>query len=196
MLGLLLILSVLLFQSPITTSILSSQLHTHSLPVSLRLSFHKYFQSFDYAPQNVKYKNPASTGLFFTEYLAEDPEEMDQELVSIETLLKFPERFHQKMVTVRGIVKQPEMHLDKTELFFDFVFVLEKDSVSLIVFGRHDRTQGGSSIAMGNYVEVTGIFWKDRETADYHFENNLEALTITPYPSLTPDRTSFTQRLW
>ncbi|GJL55124.1 MAG: hypothetical protein NPIRA02_22560 [Nitrospirales bacterium] len=118
---------------------------------------------------------------------------MDQEIVSIETLLEFPERFHQKMVTVHGIVKQPEMHLDETELFFDFVFILEKDSVSLIVFGRHDRTQGGSSIAMGNYVEVTGIFWRDRVANNYHFENNLEAMTVTPYPSLIPDRTSFTQ---
>ncbi|GJL64499.1 MAG: hypothetical protein NPIRA04_31530 [Nitrospirales bacterium] len=115
----------------------------------------------------------------------------EPEVVEIDTLLKFAENFHLKVVTVRGIVKQPEMHLDETTLFFDFVFVLQNETASLIVFGRHDRTQGSSPIAMDHQVEVTGIFWKDRMAHDYHFENNLEAITVTPYPPLIPDRTSF-----
>ncbi|MGB0909786.1 MAG: hypothetical protein ACPGYT_05445 [Nitrospirales bacterium] len=92
-------------------------------------------------------------------------------------------------MTVRGIIAQPEIHLDDTELFFNFVFLLKDGNKSIIVFGRHDRTQGGSSITMGNTVEVTGTFWKDRIAHEYHFKNNLEAITIRPYPSLTPDRT-------
>ena len=111
------------------------------------------------------------------------------EFVSIKHLLEFPQLFHKKMVTVRGTIAQPEMHLDDTELFFDFVFLLMEGENSLVVFGQHDRTQGGSPIAMGNTVQVTGIFWKDRIAHDYHFKNNLEALTVTPYPSLTPNRT-------
>ena len=109
--------------------------------------------------------------------------------ISIETLLRSPERFHKQTVTVRGIVTQPEMHIDRTELFFDFVFVLKEGEQSLVVFGRHDRTQGSSPIAMGQTVEVTGIFWKDRIAQDYHFTNNLEAITVSPYPSMVPDRT-------
>ena len=115
--------------------------------------------------------------------------EKEKERPSIETLLHSPEFFHKKTVTIRGIVVQPEMHLDETELFFDFVFLLKDGNKSLVVFGRHDRTQGSSPIAMGNTVEVTGIFWKDRIAHDYHFKNNLEAITVVPYPSLTPDRT-------
>ena len=112
-----------------------------------------------------------------------------KEAVSIEALLTYPEQFHRKTVTVRGMVTQPEMHLDDTKLFFDFVFVLKKGEYSIVVFGQHDRTQGNSPIAMGHTVQVTGIFWKDRIAHDYHFTNNLEAITITPYPSLIPDRT-------
>ena len=110
-------------------------------------------------------------------------------LISIETLLDSPELFHKKTVTVRGRIAQPEMHLDSTELFFDFVFILKEGTRSLVVYGRHDRTQGDSPIAMGNTVEVTGIFWKDRIAHEYHFENNLQAITVKPYPSLIPDRT-------
>ena len=112
-----------------------------------------------------------------------------KEPLPIEALLAFPERFHKKTVTVRGMVAQPEMHLDDTELFFNFVFVLKEGTKSIVVFGRHDRTQGSIPIAMGHTVEVTGIFWKDRIAHDHHFQNNLEAIIITPYPSLIPDRT-------
>ncbi len=111
------------------------------------------------------------------------------DLISIATLLEFPKRYHQKIITVRGTIAQPEMHLDDTQLFFHFVFLLTEGEQSLVVFGRHDRTQGGSAIAMGNTVQVSGLFWKDRQAHDYHFENNLEAITVSPYPSLTPHRT-------
>ena len=112
-----------------------------------------------------------------------------QQPISLKTLLTFPERFHKQTITVRGIVTQPEMHLDRTELFFDFVFVLKEGQQSLVVFGHHDRTQGSSPIAMNQAVEVTGIFWKDRIAQGYHFTNNLEAITVSPYPSMVPDRT-------
>ena len=110
------------------------------------------------------------------------------ELVTVDTLLTQPERFHEKHVRVRGVVSQPEMHLDESGLFFDFVFVLKEGNHSLIVFGQHDRTQGSSSIVMGARVEVSGRFWKDRKAHDHHFENNLEAMAVSPYPPLTPDR--------
>ncbi|MCA9472339.1 MAG: hypothetical protein MRJ96_14130 [Nitrospirales bacterium] len=110
------------------------------------------------------------------------------ELVTVQSLLSNPEHFHKKHVTVRGVVRQPEMHLDETGLFFDFVFVLQEGNQQLVVFGRHDRTQGSSPIVMGERVQVSGVFWKDRVAKEYHFENNLEALAVTLYPPLTPDR--------
>jgi len=152
------------------------------------------YESFQYFPQSpdTVHRNLKVTQLrAHTRSLTVNPSaETEAEVVEIETLLKFSEHFHRKVVTVRGIVKQPEMHLDETKLFFDFVFVLQHETASLVVFGRHDRTQGSSPIAMDHQVEVIGIFWKDRMAHDYHFENNLEAITVTPYPSLIPDRTS------
>ena len=109
------------------------------------------------------------------------------DLISIETLLSNPSRYHKKTIRVRGTITQPELHIDDTGLFLNFVFVLRDAKDSLVVFGRHDRTQGHVPITTDGHVEVTGIFWKDRVAHDYHFQNNLEALKVTTFPSLNPD---------
>ena len=109
------------------------------------------------------------------------------DLITIETLLSNPSRYHKKTITVRGTVTQPELHVDDTGLFLNFVFVLRDAKDSLVVFGRHDRTQGNVPITTDGQVEVTGIFWKDRVAHDHHFQNNLEALKVTTFPSLNPD---------
>ena len=111
------------------------------------------------------------------------------DLVTIQTLLSNPSRYHQQSIRVRGTVTQPELHVDDTGLFLNFVFVLRDADDSLVVFGRHDRTQGNVPITTDGQVEVTGIFWKDRVAHDYHFQNNLEALRVTTFPSLIPDAT-------
>jgi len=187
MYGLLLLCGLLTFQSPGTPNG-SSFSEPHLLPSRI---FPEPLQYFSQPPNDTHDHSTINQLQAHTQFFTVNSSaNSDPDVVTIETLLKFPERFHQKLVTVRGIVKQPEMHLDETELYFDFVFVLQNETVSLIVFGHHDRTQGGSPIAMDQHVEVTGIFWKDRIAHDYHFENNLEAITITPYPSLIPNRTS------
>ncbi len=118
-----------------------------------------------------------------------DYSEGRHEDVSLKELLNFPLNFHNKTVRIRGTVAQPEMHLTETKLFFKFVFLLKDQDKSIVVFGQHDRTQGSSPLAMGNKVEVIGIFWKNRIDHNVHFKNNLEAITIHPYPSLVPSKT-------
>lgn len=108
-------------------------------------------------------------------------------IVSIAELLVRPDRFHLHYVTVRGRIVQPELHIDETELFLDFVFLLEAQGRRLLVFGRFDRTLGNNPIVTDAMVEITGIFWKERFADQQRFENILEACRISPYPSLVPD---------
>ncbi|PJA80685.1 MAG: hypothetical protein CO149_00845 [Nitrospirae bacterium CG_4_9_14_3_um_filter_51_5] len=109
------------------------------------------------------------------------------EHVSIAKLLSHPAAYHQRPVAVRGIVTQPELHLDDSELAIRFVFRLADGDQSIVVFGEHDRTQGAPSIALDLSVEVIGVFWKERELNASHVINTIEALTVSPYPSLVPD---------
>jgi hypothetical protein len=92
-------------------------------------------------------------------------------------------------VAVRGIVTQPELHLDESELFISFVFRLADGNQSVVVFGRHDRTQGPPSISLDLSVEVIGVFWKERDLHESHISNTIEALTVDPYPPLIPENT-------
>ena len=109
------------------------------------------------------------------------------EHVSITTLLNDGADFHQRLVAVRGLVTQPELHLDESELFINFVFRLAEGDQSVVVFGRHDRTQGAPSISLNLSVEVIGVFWKERDIDNAHITNTIEALTVSPYPPLVPD---------
>lgn len=109
------------------------------------------------------------------------------EHVSITELLSHGTAYHQRLVVVRGVVTQPELHLDDSELFVNFVFRLADGDQSLVVFGRHNRTQGAPSISLDLSVEVVGVFWKDRKLNASHVSNTIEALTVSPYPSLVPD---------
>lgn len=109
------------------------------------------------------------------------------EHVSIAKLLSHGEKYHQRLVAVRGVVTQPELHLDDSELIIRFVFRLADGDQSLVIFGHHDRTQGAPSISLDLSVEVIGIFWKERDWNSSHVINTIEALTVSPYPSLVPN---------
>jgi hypothetical protein len=109
------------------------------------------------------------------------------EHVSISTLLEHPADFHQRLVTVQGIVTQPELHLDESQLFLNFVFRLADSGQSIVVYGRHDRTQGPPSISLDLSVEVIGVFWKERDLNDSRITNTIEAFAVAPYPPLTPE---------
>jgi len=109
------------------------------------------------------------------------------EQVSIARLLSNGAAYHQRLVAVRGLVTQPELHLDDSELFINFVFRLAEGDQSVVVFGRHDRTQGAPSITMDLSVEVIGVFWKERELHESHIFNTIEALAVAPYPPLIPE---------
>lgn len=109
------------------------------------------------------------------------------ENVSIAMLLSHPTSYHQRLVAVRGVVTQPELHLDESELVTHFVFRLAEGEQSIIIFGQHDRTQGSPSISLDLSVEVIGVFWKERELNTALVINTIEALTVSPYPSLVPD---------
>lgn len=109
------------------------------------------------------------------------------EHVSIANLLSQGAHYHQRLIAVRGVVTQPELHLDETELFINFVFRLSDGEQSVVIFGRHDRTQGAPSISLDLSVEVIGVFWKEREFAESHVINTIEAITVTPHPPLIPD---------
>lgn len=102
-------------------------------------------------------------------------------------LLSQPASYHQQLVAVRGVVTQPEMHLTDSELAIRFVFRLAEGEQSIVVFGQHDRTQGSPSISLDLSVEVIGVFWKEREMNASRVFNTIEALTVSPYPSLIPD---------
>lgn len=109
------------------------------------------------------------------------------EHVSIASLLSNGADYHQRLVAVRGLVTQPELHLDSSKLFVNFVFRLAEEEQSVVVFGRHDRTQGAPSISLDLSVEVIGVFWKERDLHGSHVTNTIEAITVTPYPSLIPE---------
>jgi hypothetical protein len=109
------------------------------------------------------------------------------EHVSIVSLLSNGADYHQRLVVVRGLITQPELHLDVSELFINFVFRLADEDQSVVVFGRHDRTQGAPSISLDLPVEVIGVFWKERDLNNSHITNTIEALSVVPYPSLTPE---------
>ena len=108
---------------------------------------------------------------------------------SISTLLGGPEKFHQQLIKIRGIIKQPELHLDDTQLKEKFVFRLTEGKQYITVFGIHDRTQGAPFISMDQQVEVVGYFYTEHVLNSYPLTNLLEALTVTPYPAIEPDRT-------
>ena len=109
------------------------------------------------------------------------------EPVSIDSLLRHGAHYHQRLVAIRGHVTQPELHLDESELFVNFVFRLADGDQSVVVFGRHDRTQGALSISLDLSVEVIGVFWKERELNSSHITNTIEALSVSPYPTLIPE---------
>ncbi|MDR4482915.1 MAG: hypothetical protein R3B95_06685 [Nitrospirales bacterium] len=109
------------------------------------------------------------------------------EQVSIAMLLSHPASYHQRLVAIRGVVTQPELHLDDSELVIRFVFRLVDGGQSIVIFGQHDRTQGSPSISLDRSVEVIGVFWKERELNASLVINTIEALTVSPYPSLIPD---------
>jgi len=109
--------------------------------------------------------------------------------VSITDLLTNSQAYHEKLVSVRGRIIQPELHLDETELYLDFVFRLSQGTHSLVVYGRHDRTQGAPPIIINPAVEVIGTFWKDQNRKGLTIFNALEAFSVTPYPSSIPGST-------
>ncbi len=109
--------------------------------------------------------------------------------VAISDLLKNGQDYHQHLVSVRGKITQPELHLDETELFLDFVFRLEQGAQSIIVYGRHDRTQGQTPIRMNQSVQVIGTFFKEQKRDEERIFNVLEATVVSPYPSPIPEKT-------
>jgi hypothetical protein len=109
--------------------------------------------------------------------------------VSIADLLGENQAFHQQLVSVRGLITPPELHLDESELYLDFVFRLSQGTHSIIVYGRHDRTQGAPAISMNQTVEVIGTFWKEQKRNGSLIVNALEAISVTPYPSSIPGST-------
>ena len=109
--------------------------------------------------------------------------------VSITDLLTNSHDYHQQLVSIRGLITQPELHLDETELYFDFVFRLSQDNHSIVVYGQHDRTRSSPSIIINHTVEVIGIFWKEQDRNGSLIFNVLEAFSVTPHPSAIPENT-------
>ena len=109
--------------------------------------------------------------------------------VSIPDLLGHSQNYDQQLVSIRGLITQPELHLDETELYFNFVFRLEQETDSIIVYGRHDRTLGPPAIRMHQFVEVVGTFFKKQERSGSTIFNVLQATSVTPYPSSIPEST-------
>ncbi len=62
----------------------------------------------------------------------------------------------------------------------NFVFRLAHGDQSIVIFGRHDRTQGAPSISLDLSVEVIGVFWKERELNSSHITNTIEAHSVSP----------------
>lgn len=117
--------------------------------------------------------------------------EPNASLVTISKLLKKPDQYHKKPVRVRGTVTRLELHLDDTEFFIDFVFELKNGPDTVVVFGRHDRTQGDIQISTNRTVEVRGMFWKERLAKGHRLKNNLEAISVFFFPSLAPNQARF-----
>ncbi len=109
--------------------------------------------------------------------------------VSIRDLLKHGQTYHQQVIKVRGVITQPELHLDDTQLYLDFVFRLSQGADSIIVYGRHDRTQSAPSIVTNHSAQVVGTFWIEQHRNGLIISNILEAYSVTPYPPSIPDRT-------
>ncbi len=109
--------------------------------------------------------------------------------IALADLVKDPQSFHQQQISVRGQVTQLELHLDESELYLDFVFRLSQGPSSILVYGRHDRTQGAPAMSMNETVEVVGLFWKEQNRDGTSILNILEAITVAPYPSSIPSRT-------
>ena len=109
-------------------------------------------------------------------------------LLSVAELLEHSEDYHLKLIRLRGVVKRLELHLDETEHFIDFVFFLQEEGEHVLVFGRHDRTQGDIQLTSDHMVEVEGIFWKERIANGYTLKNNVEAQHINFYPPLISDQ--------
>ena len=156
----------------------------NGLPLTLFLSililtFPNIVESFHHKTPLFSFLSPLSHHT-----ISQDP---PADVVSITQLLSEPNLYHKTIIKVRGTVTQPELHVDESGLFIRFVFVLKDAEDTLIVFGHHDRTQGNIQIETNEKVEVIGIFWKERTANDHHFQNNLEAITVTRYPPLHPD---------
>ncbi len=109
--------------------------------------------------------------------------------ITIQTVLHQARKYHSRQITITGVVTQPELHLDESKMYIDFVFRLEQGIHSLIVFGRHDRTQGTLPISLHQSVQVVGIFWETLERKGARLTHVLEAQSLLPYPSLIPDNT-------
>ena len=107
--------------------------------------------------------------------------------VTIADLFRDSQDYHQQVVSVQGLITQPELHLDETELYLDFVFRLSQGTLSIIVYGRHDRTLGAPAIRMNQSVEVIGTFFKEQDREGSVLLNVLEAISVMPYPSSIPE---------
>ena len=109
--------------------------------------------------------------------------------VALSTLIENGQEYHEEIVSIQGLITQPELHLDETELFFDFVFRLSQGSQSIIVYGRHDRTTGPPTIRTNQPIEVTGIFFREQKRNGSIVFNVLQAISVKPHPSSIPENT-------
>ena len=108
--------------------------------------------------------------------------------LSLSRLLADPEKYHQQLIRLRGQVTRLELHLDNTQHFIDFVFFLKDGREKVLVFGRHDRTNGDIQLTSDHMVEVQGRFLKERIANGHRLINNLEAYQVRFYPPKNPDR--------
>ena len=108
--------------------------------------------------------------------------------LSLSRLLADPEKYHQQLIRLRGQVTRLELHLDNTQHFIDFVFFLKDGREKVLVFGRHDRTNGDIQLTSDHMVEVQGRFLKERTANGHRLLNNLEAYQVRFYPPRNPDR--------
>ncbi len=118
---------------------------------------------------------------------------IQQDQITIPMLLDDPHAYHRQIITLSGIISQPELHLDESELYIDFVFLLTQGSHSIVVFGRHDRTQGTLPISLHQSISVMGRFWKQLDWKGSHLTNVIEAQLLTPEPPLIPEAASLYQ---
>jgi hypothetical protein len=114
-------------------------------------------------------------------------------IISIADVLQSPQKYHHQVIRIRGTVKRLELHLDDTHHFINFVFFLKDEEQRILVFGRHDRTQGDIQLTSDRIVEVQGIFWQERFANDHRFENNLEAQHIHFHPRASHDQAKHDQ---